>query len=91
MMVQMHVGRGEHLAAGLVLGLHQFLGEIRAVVVVDKGERAGHDFIFVGLFGNQVIAHKVAHRLRTILVTLSGNRAIESLQQIGVNRKTGPS
>src|SRR5271168_5479492 len=59
-MIEVYVSRGKHLGPRIVLHLDELFGEVRAMEVVDNGQRPGDYFVLVGFARNQVVANEVA-------------------------------
>src|SRR5277367_6281912 len=91
MVIEVHVGSGEHLAAGMVLQLDQLLGEIGPMVVVNNGQRSSHDLVLVRLARDQVVANEIAYGLGPVLVAPLANGFIELVEQLLLQRNTGPN
>lgn len=80
--VQMHVCSAADLSAIVMLDVYQPGFYAARVVVIDDGQSAHHFAIGkLPLALQKTIAHHIADGFRTIVITLLGNQAIESLQQ----------
>jgi hypothetical protein len=88
-MVEVDVGRGEDHGSGAVLNVGELLGEIGDVVVVDQGEGAYDGLIRIDVFFEKGAADEVADGLGTVLVTAFGDKAIELLEEVSVERDAG--
>ena len=55
-MIEMHMSGRKHFAAGVMLRVNQFLGQIRAMMIVNDSQCADDDFVLVGGLGLVMLA-----------------------------------
>lgn len=76
-MIEVHMGGGEHCAAGVMLCGNEFFGQIWAMMVVNH-RKGAHDYlVFIDGFGDKVIANQIAHGLGSVPVALRADGAVE--------------
>ena len=80
--IEVHVQRGDHRVAELVLDFRQALGELAHVVLVDEHQRAGDvAAAHHGLF-DEARADQIADRLAAVRVPLARDLRVERGEQI---------
>jgi len=82
--VQVHVGGGEHLRRGVMLGVDKFFGEPGPVMIVHHRQSAHDDLVFVHRLLYQVLANEVANGFVPVTGSFPVDCLIKPLQQIAV-------
>lgn len=83
--IEVHVQRGDHLLAEVVLHLRERLGELADVMIVHQRERAARLGLVVDLL-DEIGPDEIADRLAAIHVSLRLDARVEAFEQISVDR-----
>src|SRR5579863_3160729 len=89
MVIEVDVRRRENFIFRVVLGFDQLLGELGAMMVVDKRQGSHHRAILFHILGDRVVAYEIANGLGPVSVALLMNRAVKALKQAAFEGNSG--